>query len=159
MSAAPQTSASTEVPVDPAGWLPPITFGGIGIWAVFLTLIVALVRIWPAIKKLQNESDASLRADLMKRVTELESRLQSEQTYWEERVRAEQKECDEKVRGLEGTVRDLTSRLEGVTRQFIQYQLAVGHAVSPIQRTPEMDEALSNLERVISGHPAKEKGS
>lgn len=130
-------AAAATSGADLTAWLPPITLGGVGIWVLVFGLAGVIVKIWPAIKKLQNESDASLRADLMRRVTELENRL-----------REEQKNCEQEVAALR-------NQLEGVTRQFIQFQIAVGQAVPLTSRTPEMESALKNLSRVISGREPK----
>ena len=54
------------------------TGGGVlGIWGVFFIALITLIRVWPALKKVQAESDASLRTALLARVESLETRLAS----------------------------------------------------------------------------------
>jgi hypothetical protein len=126
-AAAASMNVAAEIPDTPS-WLPGgLTVGSVPIWALLATVLLALFKIWPAIKRLQNESDASLRTDLMRRVTELEKHLLDEQ-----------RECDRRIS-------DLQSKLDGVLRQFLAYQLAVEQAVPPDRRSPAIDSALESL--------------
>lgn len=45
--------------------------------AAMLAVIVAAIKVWPTVQQQQIESDASLRADLLKRVTDLEKEVQA----------------------------------------------------------------------------------
>lgn len=65
--------------------------GIVGIWGLFLTAVITAVKVWPALKKIQNESDASLRADLLARVGVLEARVTSleKELAWERALRAD----------------------------------------------------------------------
>lgn len=44
--------------------------------SALLMAVVAAIRVWPRLRELQNQGDASLRGDLMKRVGELEGRVE-----------------------------------------------------------------------------------
>jgi len=120
------------IPADSLSWLPPI-MGTLPGWGLLVAFLVTVLKIWPAVRKLQNESDASLRTDLMKRVKELEDRL-----------RDEQRECEQQIAELRG-------QLDGVMRQFIQYQIAVGQAIPLSKRSPEIEAAMQSLIRTFSG--------
>jgi hypothetical protein len=50
-------------------WTP----GAIGIWALLATVVVAVVKARPALRKIQNEGDGAMRADLLLRIQTLES--------------------------------------------------------------------------------------
>lgn len=52
-----------------------LTPSTIGIWVLVFTVVGAVIKVWPAIKKLQNESDQSLRDILMARIEKLEKRI------------------------------------------------------------------------------------
>ena len=52
-----------------------LTPGAVGIWVLVFALFGALIKVWPAIKKLQNESDQSLRDILLARIEKLEKRI------------------------------------------------------------------------------------
>lgn len=63
-------------PSDIGAHLPAgLTPGAIGIWVLVFTLLGTLVKVWPAIKKIQNEGDQSLRDSLMARIEKLEKRI------------------------------------------------------------------------------------
>jgi hypothetical protein len=47
----------------------------VGIWGVLLTAVITAIKAWPALRKLQLESDASLRGDLLARVGALEAEV------------------------------------------------------------------------------------
>lgn len=52
-----------------------MTPGAYGIWTLVALAIVTALKGWPALKKLQVESDGSLRADLLARISTLESQV------------------------------------------------------------------------------------
>lgn len=52
-----------------------MTPGAVGIWTLVAVMVGALIKAWPALKKLQNESDQSLRDTLMARIETLEKRI------------------------------------------------------------------------------------
>lgn len=52
-----------------------MTPGGYGIWTLVALAVVTAIKGWPALKKLQNESDGSLRADLLARISGLEKQV------------------------------------------------------------------------------------
>lgn len=51
------------------------TAGVVGIWGLLLVVIVTAIKAWPALRKLQLQSDTSLRADLMAMIQELRGEL------------------------------------------------------------------------------------
>lgn len=53
--------------------LGPWTPGAVGIWVLVAGVIAAAIKVWPSIKKLQNESDGAMRADLLLRIQTLEN--------------------------------------------------------------------------------------
>lgn len=114
--------------------------GTIGIWGLLGLAFITLIKTWPIIQQRviearaqQADEDQSLRTDLLSRIGELE-----------EELREERKRCSEELQRLRG-------ELIGVTRQFVQFQLAVAQAIPPTSMTPEMIKALGDLARVTSG--------
>lgn len=58
-----------------AGALPAGTVSG---WVLVGVVVLALVKAWPALRRLQMEEDGSLRGDLLARITRLEDALSEE---------------------------------------------------------------------------------
>ncbi len=48
------------------------TAGPYGVWGLFILAAVAMVKKWPELQKNKNDSDSSLRTDLMLRISVLE---------------------------------------------------------------------------------------
>lgn len=69
--------------------------GVIGIWGLFIIALVTLAKAWPVLRKVQADSDASLRSDLLQRVDELESEVRAlRQAFDRERDRHAMVEAD-----------------------------------------------------------------
>lgn len=120
------------IPMAPPAWLsfaqeaslPTLSL------AALLLAIVAAIKVWPRLRQLQNEGDASLRADLMKRVGELEGRVE----YLEKLL--SQKEAHHAAR-----------------EQFLRHELAnetntLDAALSMLKINPERIEAI--IEEVMA---------
>lgn len=67
-------SASASIPVK----ISNVTPGAVGIWTLLAVVLVALIKAWPALAKIANEGDASLRTALLTRITNLEGELADE---------------------------------------------------------------------------------
>lgn len=57
------------------GQLPAGTLSG---WVLVAVVLIALIKGWPALRRLQMEEDGSLRHDLLARITRLENDLAAE---------------------------------------------------------------------------------
>lgn len=57
-----------------------LTAGGVGIWVLVFAFFGTLIKVWPAIKRLQNESDVSLRGTLTARIDKLEKQAEINNT-------------------------------------------------------------------------------
>lgn len=122
--------AAEPVVVRSTGWSPT----SIGVWtlvAVMTPLVIALFRLWPAMRKLRNESDGSLRGDLLKRIQALEAAQVNERTQHQAEMMA------------------LQNKLDAVVRQFVQFQLTVVRHM-PSDFAPEIQRASANLMAVIA---------
>lgn len=121
------------------------TWGAVGVWSLLATVLVALIRAWPAIKQRVNEArrdeldaNSKLRGDLLGRIASLEAAaIQRDAAMLEERRR-----CDEKLR-------DMQEKLDGLLSQFIQFQLSTARAIPPGNRTPEIDNMLEQWEFIL----------
>lgn len=49
--------------------------GVYGVWALVAAVIVALIKGWPALRKMGIEADGALRTDMLLRITELEKEI------------------------------------------------------------------------------------
>lgn len=92
-----------------------------------------LIKNAPEMKKLENEGDASLRHDLLARISTLEMQMLEKDKACEEKLTAMQKQID------------------GLVRQLVQYQVSSGRAM---HMTPEADAAIDRVSRII-----QEKGA
>lgn len=98
-----------------------------------------LVRQWVPYKKLLVDEDASLRSDLLKRISDLESTQVDMQRRHEDEMREERRRCDEEMSKVR-------AQLDGLQRMIVQWQitsgraLELGHGHSP--------EAAKSIERV-----------
>lgn len=82
-------------------------YSGLGIWAVVLAAFVALLKTWPAIRKLALDSEASLQSNLLKRVSEVESQLVTERIRCTEEMAEMRKEHAAEVRELRAEIASL----------------------------------------------------
>lgn len=106
-----------------------ISFFGIVVWWIRgmpARELAAIERI-----KAQAINDASLRTDLMARVSELEQQILDDRKF-----------CDAKIR-------DMQQRFDGVIRQFITYQLTVAQAIPPEQRGQHTAAMLETLQPLL----------
>ncbi len=118
------------VAVRATGWSPT----SIGVWTlvgIMTPVVIALFRLWPAMRKLRNESDGSLRGDLLKRIQALENSQTAERGQHAREMLAVQ------------------NKLDAVVRQFVQFQLTVVRHM-PSDFAPEIQRASANLMAVIS---------
>lgn len=97
-----------------------MTVGGAGVWVLVFLFGVTLVKAWPALAKLKNDSDASLRADLLKllavrdaRIAALEAKLLEQQVSFDKQMMAERAQCREEID-------ELRAEIAGLHRQIIQ---------------------------------------
>lgn len=121
----------------------------------FITVIVGYIKVKPALDKLKNESDASLRKDLMDRISTLE-KAQGEQTvrhseaiakikteHSEEIIRV-RNDMQEQHRSCEEENRALRDQIAGLQRMMITWQLTSGQAM-PLSMTPELRKMVDAL--------------
>ena len=118
------------VEVRASGWSPT----SIGVWTLVILLtplVVALTRMWPAMRKLRNESDGSLRSDLLDRIKTLETAQLHEREH-----------CTRQLMAMQ-------NKMDAVTRQFVQFQLTVVRYM-PEEFAPQAQRAAANLMAVIA---------
>lgn len=85
-----------------------LPLGSISGWTLVAVVLLAVIKGWPALKKLQVEEDGSLRSDLMARITKLEDELA-----------VERKACAELIAEMR---RDYEARLAAQGRQIDDLQ-------------------------------------
>lgn len=122
--------AAEPVVVTSTGWS-PTTYG---VWALVILMtpiLIALFRMWPSMRKLRNESDGSLRQDLLARIKALE-----------EGQTQEREDCQRRLTAMQ-------NKMDAVTRQFVQFQLTVVRYM-PEEFAPHAQRAAANLMAVIA---------
>ena len=95
--------AENVIPVKIAGGtFTPTTYS---LWAIFAACVYLIIKMRPAMKKLQMEQDGSLRTDLLKRVGDLETELATER-----------RDCERRLGKMQ-------QKLDGAIRQMVSFQL------------------------------------
>lgn len=116
-----------------------------GVWSVFALLLLALVKAWPALRKLSIEGDQSMRGDLLKRINELEAR---ESVF--------DKKLESVTASYEAELKILRHRLNNVTAAFNALLLLIknnpdkaAEAVAQIEEMRRQQEATEAAEKAI----------
>ncbi|WP_375188403.1 hypothetical protein [Sphingobium yanoikuyae] len=155
LNAAQQVAQSkASVPVDP-GWTPTAYL----ILTLIITSLLGYATIYykakPALDKIKNESDTSLRKDLMDRIKALET-LQSEtavrhseaiasiKTEHAEEITRVRRDMLEQHRSCEDENRSLREQITGLQRMMITWQITSGQAM-PLSLTPETRRAVDKI--------------
>ncbi|HEY8593322.1 MAG TPA: hypothetical protein VIL42_10735 [Sphingomicrobium sp.] len=111
---------------------------GLGVWSLVFLAIITLIKGWPALTKLKNESDGSLRQDLLKRVAELESQQRIDRAQFEEDMRAERKSCDDRLRDQEDRhkqdIAELNGKVDALMRTIAQNSQSRAHLIGDLRR-------------------------
>ncbi len=112
-----------------------------GLFVAILTALAAILRVLitnqSALRKIDNESDASLRKDLLGEVRALRKEVADERAACEARINELSKAYKSRVDHLEG-------ELTGLRRQMIQWQQSSGAAM-PLS-DPEIDQIIRKLD-------------
>ena len=118
------------VPIRATGW----GWTAYGVWALVILMtpiVVALTRMWPAMKKLRNEADGSLRTDLMGRLAKVEADLA-----------AERRECNCQLHAMQ-------NKMDAVMRQFVQFQITVARYM-PAEHASKAQNVANRLLEIIA---------
>jgi hypothetical protein len=119
-------AALAAIPVTVAG-LSPTFFAVATLTGIALG---ALVKVWPLLDRQKRDGDASLRTDLLKRISDLESEL-----------RAERRHCDDRLAAMQAQV-------DGLHRMIVQHQISTGRAIDLTAMAPKAEEALERVARL-----------
>jgi hypothetical protein len=133
----------TEIP-----GLGELTIGGAGIWTLVVGLVYAWFRFRPIMRKLQIEEDSSLRETLMKRVQTLEESMVTQRKECQEEQEKLRKEYQLEQEELHQRIREQDKIIDGLQRQIIMFQITVGQALPPDQRSDAVNVMLDNLIRM-----------
>jgi hypothetical protein len=121
------------------------TLVGIAITS-FFTALGIWFKYGPDRTARRNEGDASLRSDLLSRISKLEEiQISDRATHAEER-RLDRVLCDETTDELRQRIREQDKLIDGLQRQLIMFQVASGRALPLGQNSPEIEAMFSSLE-------------
>lgn len=116
--------------------------GAAGGWGLLALIILALVKGWPALRKLQIEQDGSLRTDLLTRIKALEEALAKER-----------RDCSELIADLRRELRqEYEGRLAAQGRQIDELQRElfeirrIGMKAAEHARSGHLDELVRKLD-------------
>lgn len=96
-----------------------MTPGGWGIWTLVTIVAAALIRMWPAMKKLQNEADGSLRHDLLLMIADLRKELAIEK----QRCADSETALNAEIGKLHGQIHELRNSMVELTMAASRMQL------------------------------------
>ncbi len=122
-----------------------VTPAAIGIWAGLIGAFVWWIRGAPDRALRRNEGDASLRGDLLKRISTLEETQSEDRKIHAEERRADRESCDKTTEELRQRIREQDKLIDGLQRQLIMFQVASGRALPLGERSPEIERMLSTL--------------
>lgn len=97
--------------------LPAGTLSG---WVLVAVVVLALVKAWPALRKLQIEEDGSLRGDLMKRIEALETRLADEQRACTEQLYEMRRDYEARMAAQGRQIDDLQREIFNLRRAALR---------------------------------------
>lgn len=86
-----------------------IPTGTVSGWVLVAVVVLALVKAWPALRKLQIEEDGSLRSELMARITRLETDLSKERSDCANLIAELRKDYEARI-GAQGRQIDVLQR-------------------------------------------------
>lgn len=102
-------------------------------WVLCFLMLIGLARLWvstrPKMQEAENARDASLRTDLLARITKLETDLLDER-----------KRCDLELEAMR-------KQIEGLQRMIVQFQVSSGRVLPLTGDTPA---ANASIERVAA---------
>jgi hypothetical protein len=117
------------------------TNGQMGVWVLVALGVIALIRVWPAIGQLRitaaeqkATSDASLRTDLLKRITDLEKGAIDERRLCEEEIRKVRREGEERYD-------DLREKYDGLMALLRQGSQSNAYLMGAPEKFNEVNEA------------------
>lgn len=114
-------------------------------WSVCVLIVIALsvaIKQWAPLDKQKREGDASLRADLMKMLTEERSSHASEMAALRQEMHDERRRCDEELHAVR-------AQMEGLQRMIIQFSSSAGRAIE-LTKTPEAARSIPRVEEHLA---------
>lgn len=97
------------------GFLSGMPIGTISGWSLVAVVAVALIKGWPALRKIKMEEDGSLRSDLLGRIKELEEGLSGANKSCAEMIAEIRHDYDTRIAELR---RDYEDRISAMGRQI-----------------------------------------
>jgi uncharacterized protein HemX len=108
---------------------------------IVITLTVA-IKQWAPLDKQKKDSDASLRADLMKMLTDERTGHAAEMAAIRQEMQDERRRCDEDLHALR-------QQVEGLQRMIIQFSTSSGRAIE-LGKVPEAAKSVARVEDFIA---------
>lgn len=144
----------SPVQVD-SGWTPTTTMILLAIIVGVVSLLTLYIKMKPSLDTLANERDASLRKDLMTRISALETAMSEKSRDHSDAVAAIKREHAEEIdrvrtemreqhRACEDENRALRDQIAGLQRMMIAWQVSSGQA-APLSLTPQTRAMVDKL--------------
>lgn len=114
-------------------------------WSVCVLIVIVLgaaIKVWPSLDRQKREGDASLRADLMKMLTDERSGHAIEMAALRQEMQDERRRCDEDLHALR-------QQVEGLQRMIIQFSTTSGRAIE-LTNVPEAAKSIPRVEEHLA---------
>lgn len=119
----------------------PSWAGSVPLWALLGTVVIALIKVWPSLKQLDQTSEAAIRKELRERVEELKGDCKRAT----DAIRECQENCDKETNALR-------EQMLGMRRQHVQEQISFARAI--IDSIPESGQLKVVLNALEAGERA-----
>lgn len=114
-------------------------------WSVCVLIVIVLgygIKVWPSLDKQKREGDASLRADLMKMLTDERAGHATEMAVLRQEMQDERRRCDEELHAVRAQV-------EGLQRMILQFSTSSGRAIE-LGKVPEAAKSIARVEEHLA---------
>jgi len=126
-------------------WGTGITLPGVFSGITALTAVVALIKAWPALRKIGVEGDMSLRRDLLLRIDTLERAAVISDQRCDARMAVMQRDYEARIETL---TQQFDRRIDGLMKQLVTYQMATGRPMELSEESRAAGErALAHIEK------------
>lgn len=128
-----------RVPVY-TGWGP----GTYALYAILLLispLVIALFKYLPTMRSLKDQSDDTLRKDLLARINEVEDQLTEARKSFDRAIAEERASCDRRLDAYQ-------RKMDAITRKFFQFQLSLVQYL-PSSAAPIAQKSADHILEII----------
>ncbi|QUT07903.1 hypothetical protein KFK14_11240 [Sphingobium phenoxybenzoativorans] len=136
-------AAVAAIPVKTVGLSPT----AIGVWTLVAGLLLGMIKVWPVLRKLGIEADASLRTDLLKRISTLETGQAEMIRGHADEVAGLKHELAEQRRKCDEEQASLRKQMDGLMSIIRQLSMSSGHVIDLSPLATEAGERTRQIQQ------------